>query len=158
MLRGGGPHRPLSEMRDAAKKSLMQLGFPECHLLELYWLCCVFADYETEYGFKFDKLILPSWFPLPFGFRDEEFINPEFLNLRGGRIKPPDVWSEADRLFHFKKEPIRYYDSQEEETAAFERYPERDFTLVLPSDHPVRQFVSKGRPTTVPPDGVEYLA
>jgi hypothetical protein len=67
-------------MRDIAGKTLAELGFPKCTLFELYWLCCVFSDYaEYSYyadlpqrsGFKFEKLVLPNWFPFPFVLQTE---------------------------------------------------------------------------------------
>ena len=58
-------HPSLEEMRDVAKNMLAKLDFPACTIFELYWLCCVFANYRTAHGFKFDKLVLPDWFPFP---------------------------------------------------------------------------------------------
>jgi len=56
-------HPQFEEMISIAKKALAEMDFTTCLLLEVYWLCCVFADYETAQVFKFDKLILPDWFP-----------------------------------------------------------------------------------------------
>jgi hypothetical protein len=46
LLRCGPSYPPLEEMRDVAARTLAELGFPKCTLFELYWLCCVFSDYE----------------------------------------------------------------------------------------------------------------
>lgn len=151
-------HPSLREMRNTAKKNLAELGFPSCRLLELYWLCCVFADYETKGGFKFDKLVLPAWFPLPFGFNHhEKYLDKRFLDLKGGRIKPPIVWDEADRMFWFMRDPLAQILPPERRAEYFKDYPNKDFILVLPSDHPIHKLVKRGRPTTTKANGETIL-
>lgn len=141
-------HPPLEEMRSAAKKALKELQFPECTLLEVYWLCCVFSDYDTETGFKFEELKLPDWFPLPFGFKKEEQLNKQVLDLKGGRIKPPIIWDEADVNFWQMSDPIFQI------TGDIPDYIlNTDFIVLLPPDHPVHAYVSKGRPRKTSPDG-----
>jgi hypothetical protein len=106
LLRSSGSHSSLEEMRELASRTLADLGFPGCTVFELYWLCCVFSDYEEcvgnydSWGFKFEKIILPDWFPLPFGFKAEPT-----LNFGGKRIYPPEVWDEAD--LRFWMDPLR---------------------------------------------------
>jgi hypothetical protein len=138
---GTRPHPALSKMKDTAWETLAKLGFPECTLMQCYWLACVFSDYDTENGFRFEELKLPGWFPLPFGFRDEEFINKKFLDLKGGRIQPPVVWDEADLKFWRERYPLS------RATGAVPQYVlNTDFMMVLSPLHPVRQYVSRGRP------------
>lgn len=147
----------LRKMRSVAGKALGELGFPSCTIFELYWLCCVLCDYATDGGFKFDKLVLPDWFPLPFGFKDEEFIDKKLLDLKGGCIKPPLVWDEADRMFWFAREPIAHYLPLEIRGQDFQHYPKKDFIIVLPSDHPIHKYVKRGRPPTTQANGETML-
>ena len=151
-------HPSLEEMRAVAMKMLAELDFPACRVFELYWLCCVFADYQTEHGFKFDKLILPDWFPFPSGLKWTAFgfdssWSSWNLDFKGKRIFPPDVWDEADREFWFSKSPMGLYLSPENRAKCFQNYPNRDFIMILPNDHPVRKYIKQGRPTTTKRDG-----
>lgn len=141
-------HPPLEEMRSAAKKALKELQFPECTLLEVYWLCCVFSDYDTETGFKFEELKLPDWFPLPYGFKDEERLNKQVLDLKGGRIKPPIIWDEADVNFWQMSDPIFQI------TGDIPDYiVNTDLMVILQKDHPIHQYVSNGRPRKTSSNG-----
>ena len=144
----------LQKMRNIAKETLTKLDFPACALFELYWLCCVFCDYETKGGFKFDKLLLPDGFPLPFGFKYEEYVDTKFLRER---IKPPEVWDEADRKFKFDRSPIRQFCPPDKRDEELHNYPESDFIIVLPSDHATHKLVKMGRPTTTTPSGETLL-
>lgn len=152
VLRFPQGHPPLEHMRNVAKKALTDLGFPSCTVFELYWLCCVFADYKMERSFKFDKLVLPDWFPFPFGFEQE--MEPDFKNKR---IYPPEVWNESDRKFWFAKNPLLRCLSPKDRAAHFQNYPKRDFILVLPVDHPVRKHIDRWRPTPTMADGETLL-
>lgn len=154
-------------MMNVAKKALAEMEFPSCTLLEVYWVCCVFADYKTESGFNFDKLVLPEWFPSPFrrdGFRT--------LDFKGKRIYPPQVWDEADVKFWSEKDPaVRALSSQiididgtvrREDTSAtrakiLEGYLNNDFILVLLAGHPVRKYIKRGRPIKTKRDGETIL-
>lgn len=141
-----------------AGKALTELRFPECALLELYWLSCVLADYDTQSGFNFRKLTLPDWFPLPFGFKHEEMIDKQFLDLKGGRIRLPVVWNEVDKLFWFQRDIFAQLCPPEQREQCFQEYPwNRDFVLVLPSDHPIHKFVGWGRPRKALPNGEVLL-
>ena len=116
----------------------------------LYRLCCVFADYRTRYGFKFEKLVLPDWFPFPSGFKWDKFgfgrdKTPDF---KGKRIYPPEVWNEADRKFWFAREPVLRCLSPKDRAARFQNYPDRDFKMVLAADHLVRKYIKRGRMLT----------
>jgi ribosomal protein S14 len=149
ILRLREPRPSLEEMREVAKQFLAtRLDFPECTAFELYWLCCVFADYDSKSDFRFDSLVLPGWFPLPFGFRREEDLA---IDLKVERIKPPTVWNEADRMFWFIREPLTQICPPEKRLELFKKFPEHDFVVVLPSNHPMRDFVSYGRPRNAPP-------
>jgi hypothetical protein len=159
----------LDELRSVAGKSLAEMDFPPCTVLELYWLTCVFADYKTKDGlFEFERLVLPEWFPLPFGFRDDSH-----LEFRGKRIYPPEVWDKADVKFWFERDPLarilshsvvvgttgihhrRMSPARKEEY--LKNYPDNDSILVLPRDHPVRKLVKKGRPITTNVSGETYV-
>ncbi|MFC1968543.1 hypothetical protein ACFLVX_04055 [Chloroflexota bacterium] len=140
----------LEKMRNVANRALSEMEFPSCPLFELYWICCVFADYETARGFNFDKLVLPDWFPFPSGFKWDKFgfASNKHLDFKGKRIYPPVVWNEADRKFWFAKDPVLRGLSGKERAMRFKNYPDRDFKMVLPVDHTVRQYVKRGRPIT----------
>ncbi len=141
VIRGSGVPTPsLTQLKSAAKKALTNLGFPPCALFELYWLCCVYATYETAIGFKFDKLVLPTWFPFPFGFKEDDH-----LDFKGKRIYPPEVWDEADRLFWFKRQPL-LPKSRKEWERRFAEFPDTDYVMLLPPDHSVRKLFKRGRP------------
>ena len=148
VLRDVSSYPSLQEMRAAASKTLNELNFNQCTLFELYWLCCVFSDYDTLYGFKFEKLILPDWFPLPFGFEDEEYIDKKSLNLNGGRICPPQVLNEAEVKFWRGNNPLARATGW-----PVESIPHKDWVIVLSPDHPVRQHVKHGRPCKSLPNG-----
>jgi hypothetical protein len=111
----------LEEVRNVAKKALVEMGFPSCTVFGLYWLCCVFADYEVVGGYKFDKLVLPDWFPFPSGFKWDKFgfSWDKNLDFKGKRIYPPEVWDEADRRFWFARDPVLRYLSPKERAARF---------------------------------------
>lgn len=141
----------LAEMRDVSKKKLAGLGFPICTLFELYWLCCVFADYQTGGCFKFDNLFLPSWFPLPFGFRDEQYYD-----FRGKRIYPPEIWSEADRRFWFARNPVFRALPPKKRAERYKDFPDNEFAFVLSDAHPIHKYVKKGRPITTSIHGETY--
>lgn len=155
VLRFQQSHPSLEEMMNIAKKALTEMKFPSCTLLEVYWLCCVFADYQTVGGFKFDKLVLPDWFPSPFR-RDAAGT----LDFKGKRIYPPVVWDEADRKFWFERDPVIYNLPPEKSREMYENYPyypERDFILVLTADHAVRKYIKRGRPITTRADSETLL-
>jgi len=152
VLRFPQGHPSLEHMRNVAKKALTELGFPSCTVFELYWLCCVFANYETMRGFKFDKLILPDWFPFPFGFEQE--MN---LDFKGKRIIPPEIWNEAYKKFRFTRDPLLRCLPPKNKEARFQNYPNDDFILVLPADHTARKYVKRGRPITTQANGVTML-
>ena len=150
-----------------AKKALAEMKFPSCTLLEVYWVCCVFADYKTESGFNFDKLVLPDWFPSP--FRRDAFRT---LDFKGKRIYPPQVWDEADVKFWFERDPavrtlstqiidmdgtVHSRDSSAIKAKIFENFPDKDFILVLPADHEVCKYIKRGRPITTQADGETLL-
>lgn len=137
VLRSRYPHPSLEEMMSAAKEALTEMKFPPCVLLEVYWLCCVFADYEADGFFYFDNLVLPDWFPSCWS--DGHGMTFDF---EGKRIYPPEIWDEADRKFWLKRSRFKY---------------DRDFILVLPSDHAVRKYIKRGRPTTTGADGRTLL-
>lgn len=149
----------LEEMRDVAKNMLAELDFPACTIFKLYWLCCVFANYRTAYGFKFDKLVLPDWFSFPSEFKWDKFgfNSDKDLDFKGKRIYPPEVWNEADRKFWFDRNPVLQCLSPKDRTVRFQNYPDRDFILVLPADHPVRKYVKKGRPITTNAHGETFI-
>ncbi len=131
------------KMSDIAKTELVALRFPDGVLLELYWLCCVVTDYMTDRGFMFEKLVLPDWFPSPFGRYSIE-------RLRGRRVSPPTIWSEADRKFLFSRDTLVRLAAvalPEKLEELYEDWPDRDFTLVLPDDHPIRRCIKSGQPT-----------
>ena len=135
----GVTHPSLGKMRGVAQSVLAGLGFPECTMMELYWLCCVLSDYEKGTkgsSFNFHQLVLPDWFPLPFGFRREAE-----LEFEGVRVWPPDVWSEAHAKFWGNKSPLA------------QGTPDLEFAMVLPADHPVRKYVKPGRSLTDTPSG-----
>ncbi|MFC1935261.1 hypothetical protein ACFLX9_00620 [Chloroflexota bacterium] len=145
------PAPSLQKMREVAQKHLSDLGFLPCTIFELYWLCCVFVDYQSTGGFKFDKLTPPDWFPFPFGFKHEEF-----RCFKGHRIYPPEVWDEADRVFWFNRRPVMP-SSQKEWDNDFREFPNREFVILLAPDHPVRKCFKTGRPTTKTPIGETFL-
>ena len=153
-------HPQFEEMISIAKKALAEMNFTTCFLLEVYWLCCVFADYETAAGFKFDKLILPEWFPSNY---PHEEIDGWTFDFVGKRIYPPVIWNEVDRKFWFERdEIIRIYLSVRPEKRAetydnYPYYPDRYAILMLPADHPVRKFIKMGRPITIKADGETLL-
>ena len=147
----GLPAPNLPRMREVAKNTLLGLAFPPCTVLELYWLCCVFVDYKAKVGFRFDNLIPPDWFPFPFGFNHEE----SYL-FEGCRIYPPEVWDEADRVFWFERQPV-LPTSQKEWEDDFNRFPNREFVMLLAPDHPVRKFIKKGRPIKATATGETIL-
>lgn len=126
---------------------MTELGFPECTLFELYWLCCIFADYEADRCFKFDKLVLPDWFPFPFGFRMDGS-----LDFEGKRIYPPEVWDEADVMFWQENNQLTRITGK-----PFEGIADKDEVIVLSSDHPVRKFIKQGRPVKVDERGQTWL-
>lgn len=151
--KSGLDHPSLDKMKKAARSALKRLKFPQCTLLEVYWLACIFSDYATETGFKFEELKLPDWFPLPYGFKDEENIDKHFLDLKGGRIKPPVIWEVADVTFWQTKDPMFRF------TGHLPDYIlNTDFIIVLPPFHPVRKYVSMGRPRKLSPNGELPLA
>ncbi len=155
VLRLRQAHPSLEEMMGIAKKAITEMEFPSCTLLEVYWLCCVFADYETTSGFKFDKLVLPDWFPSH--FRKDAFWTFDF---KGKRVYPPEIWDEADRRFWFERDPVIYNLPPEKRAEMYENYPyspERDYILVLPIDHPARKYIKRGRPITDMADGETLL-
>ena len=149
---------PLEEMIIIAKKALAEMNFTTCVLLEVYWLCCVFADYETAAGFKFDKLILPDWFPSHY-CKDDRW----YFDFRGKRIYPPEIWNEADRKFWFERDEVlkiyvaEYPEKKAEMYENYPPYPKNLFILLLPADHPVRKYIKMGRPITVQSDGTTLL-
>lgn len=160
-------HPPLEEMMNIAKKALTEMKFPSCTLLEVYWFCCVFADYQTADGFKFDKLVLPDWFPSP--FRRDAFGT---LDFKGRRIYPPQVWDEADVKFWFERLPVvralpthtigltgtrPCRNSSAIKATIFKNCPPKDFILVLPADHAVRKYIKRGRPITTIAGGETLL-
>ena len=153
-------HPPLEEMISAAKKKLAEMNFTTCVLLEVYWLCCVFADYDTTDGFKFDKLILPEWFPSDYPHKE---INNFAFNFVGERIYPPVIWDEIDKKFWFERnEVLRILVAYEPErrTELYENYPGyplRYGILLLPADHPVRKYIKKGRRITANAEGETML-
>jgi hypothetical protein len=128
------PGMHLEEMEHLAAEELKTLCFPPCPLFELYWLCCVFTNYGTpEGGLHFDRIVVPDWFPLPFGLRCEKDTS-----LRGMRIYPPQVWGLADvKYWGVKVGPL---------------FPDPETCVVLSQDHPIRAFV-RGRPSKKGPDG-----
>jgi hypothetical protein len=154
-------------MINIAKKALAEMKFPSCTLLEVYWLCCVFVDYKAEGVFMFDKLVLPEWFPSP--FRIDGFRTP---NFKAKRIYPPQVWDEADVKFWFERDPavralsgqvvddidgtVHYEDTSAIKEKILQNYLNNDFILVLPADHPVREYIERGRPNKVA-HGKTYL-
>jgi hypothetical protein len=154
VLRFRQSHPSFEDMVSIAKKALKEMDFPSHTLLEVYWLCCVFADYETADGFKFDKIVLPDWFPSSF----EDTCGCTIL-FKGERMYPPEIWDEADRKFWFERNPVSFYLPylpSEKRTEAYENYPycqDGHFILVLPADHPVRKFVRIGRPVTTKANG-----
>jgi hypothetical protein len=123
---------PLEEMRGIARKALNELDFPRCSMFELYWLCCVFCNYYDIERFYFDKIIVPEWFSLPFGFMFEEFTS-----LRGQRIFPPYVWTESE-LKLWPKDARRYL---------IDPQIDHEEGIFLPSSHSVRKYLNRGRPT-----------
>lgn len=146
------------DMLNVARRALAEIKFPPCLLLEVYWLCCVFVDYETADGiYYFDKLVLPDWFPSQWSDKGCRF------DFKGKRIYPPQVWDEADRKFWFEKTPAICYAhlTPEQKAAQYRDYCARwesDFeiswgVLVLPHDHEVRKYIKKGRPEEMWPDG-----
>lgn len=141
-------HPSLERMKNIANKTLTELGFPLCLIFELYWLCCVFADYETTHGFKFEKLIFPDWFPFPFGFKLDAS-----LDFKGKRIIPPEIWSESDKKFEFNRAPVFRHLPSKVRAARFQNYPNDEFILVVPADHPVREYIGKGRPDKTQANG-----
>lgn len=159
VLRFRQTHPSLEEMRNVANRVLTEMRFPPCTIFGLYWLCCVFADYKAPDGFNFHKLVLPDWFPFPCGFKWDKFgfSSDKDLDFKGERIDPPEVWNEADRKFWFARNPVVRCLSPKDRVARFENYPDRDFVLVLPADHPVREYVKRGRPITTKEDGVTLI-
>lgn len=175
-LRHGEQHSSLEDMRSLASKVLAELGFPPCAILELYWLCCVLTDYRivgSETSFRFGRLVLPDWFPFPFGFKNEEGFD-----FRGKRIYPPEVWSDDDRIFWAKRDPIiqainarvvgrrGVYPSGNRRFTGIAKqgdyfipngFPDTDWIIVLPSDHPLHHLVSKGRPSKPSRDGITFV-
>jgi len=152
VLRTQQPPPPLLAIREVAQKALSGLDFPPCTLFEVYWLCCIFTDYDTKGGFKFDKLILPDWFPLSFGFKAEYLSQ-----FKGKRIYPPKVWNETDRLFWFQRDQMAQITPKEKRAEYFQDYPNRDFILILSASHPIHAFVKKGRPITTELNGRTLL-
>jgi len=150
-LGAGAPPPGLEAMRGAAQWALAGLGFPECAMMELYWLCCVFSDYDaSESGYyKFDLLVLPDWFPLPFGFKH----NPD-LDFEGLRIRPPELWTDADVKFWGRRSPLaRMLPKDRIEEYLAKWFPDPEIIMVLPADHSVRKRVRPGRPDTDTPSG-----
>jgi hypothetical protein len=147
-------HPSLEMMKNAAQRALSDMGFSQCAIFELYWLCCVFTDYgNIKEDFEFEKLIVPDWFPLPFGFQRES----EYQFKRDIRVYPPEVWTEAERKFFFEKELVIRSLPLRQRVREFASYPDRDFTIVLPADHPVRKHFKKGRPLKTDAKGKTLL-
>lgn len=146
-------HPSLKGLRDAAKNALTKLRFPPCTIFEIYWLCCMFSDYETEKGFYFEKLTLPDWFPFSHGFK-----HYDWLDLRGKRIYPPEIWNEAKVQLKRERNTFAHY-LREPERSHFleEMVPDRDFVIVLPPDHPIRQIFRSGRPIKTKQNGETEL-
>jgi len=156
-------------MRSLAPTKLTELGFNPCKLLELYWLCCIFSDYDREWfteprrGFRFERLILPEWFPLPFGFRTEQ---EQPMLFKGRRILPCEVWTKHDLERQIQQE-MRYCGGQQQVglKGTVRLNPRRDaqrmvaetladWAIVLAADHPIHRFVKKGRPITTTESGL----
>lgn len=152
VLAGKQAHPSLGEMKNAAEDALSALGFPSCTLFKLYWLCCVFCDYGKERLFDFNKLILPNWFPLPFGFQMESG-----LMLAGKRIYPPEVWSKADLDWQIEIYPSRRYGASHDDAVKALSDRMVDWAILLPSDHPIHKFVDRGRPQKKMPHGATSL-
>jgi len=146
----GLPRPNFNTLIIAARKALREIGFPPCAIFELYWLCCVYADYETASGFMFNRLILPAWFP-PLGFKPG---HP--LDFKGKRIYPPEIWDEDDRLFWFLRQPM-LAESQEERQRQFDDFPDLDWVMILPPDHFVHTLLKKGRPLKTTASGETWL-
>lgn len=147
-----GKHPALVKMRKVAQEFLTEMEFPACPLMELYWLCCIFSHYDRKCTKKdgiydFEMLVLPDWFPFPFGFNWEEHINKNKFNFQG-RIYPPEVWGEKKREFEFSKSPIAGLRPHEEWKNYYEGFPDTNFFMVLGKDHPIHKYVRKGRPDT----------
>jgi hypothetical protein len=176
VLSRGEQHPSLEDMRSLASKVLAELGFPPCTILELYWLCCVLTDYRiagSETSFRFGRLVLPDWFPFPFGFKNEEGFD-----FRGKRIYPPEVWSDDDRIFWAKRDQIiqvintpvagcrGVYPSGNRRLSEIGKqgdyfipndFPDTDWVIVLSSAHPVHTLVSNGRPSKLSQDGTTFV-
>lgn len=136
------PFPPLNVMREIAEKSLAELSFTHCTIFEIYWLSCVFSNYETKEGFNFSKIILPDWFPFPHGFK-----HCDWLDLRKKRIYPPETWTDAKVQFMRERNTRVHYLRESDIKPYLERMvPDTDFTIVLSPNHPIRQLFKRGRP------------
>jgi len=85
---------------------------------------------------------MPDWFPLQFGHPYEWAAT-----CRGKRIYPPRVWDQRDVCFWGK--------GRKDYEQIWGPWPE--FDIVLPAQHPVRQFVKRGRPPKKMPNGTTLL-
>jgi hypothetical protein len=148
-IKGHNKEWSADKYRNIAIKFLSELSFPRSSMLELYWLTCVFSDYQNNGIFYFEKLVLPKWFPLPFGVKFETRFS-----FKSKRIYPPQMWDESDKSFFFEREPHVQYMSDSIKNEYFQKYPEiDDDVLILPDDHPLRKMVKKGRPNKRMNDG-----
>jgi hypothetical protein len=132
----------LDTLRGFARKQLEILELPACAILELYFLCCVFSNYQKGQRFYFDRIKVPDWLPLPFGLEWEKGNL-----LRGKRVYPPTVWSEEDvKFFRRSYGAGSHLSPYDPETC-----------IVLPISHSVRRFVPRGRPAKKTRDGMTWL-
>jgi len=152
VLRTQQPPPPLLAIREVAQKALSGLDFPPCTLFEVYWLCCIFTDYDTKGGFKFDKLILPDWFPLSFGFKAEYLSQ-----FKGKRIYPPKVWNETDRLFWFQGTKWHKLHQKRKELSIFRITQIEISYLYYPPATQSTHLLRRGRPITTELNGRTLL-
>jgi hypothetical protein len=167
VLQSSSRHPSLEEMRLLARTTLTELGFSPCNMFELYWLCCIYSDYDTEYvakrhkDFRFERLVLPEWFPLPFGFHHEAL---HLVDFKGKRILPCEVWTEDDLKWQIRQRMQVYppHFVGREGTVPVDRrgLAEKgvaeylaDWAIVIAADHLIHKFVKRGRPTKPIADG-----
>jgi hypothetical protein len=112
-------------------QELMELGLPDLDILEIYWICCVFSDFNLDYPVTFEKI-----------------ITPEGLQIHGHEIKPgnraypPCVIDEGDLKFEARQYGLRVDTLKDLYSAS------HSYNMLLQSSHELLHVLSRirGRP------------
>ena len=83
------------DLKKTAREELKSLVFPNSLWLQLYWICCIYSEYNFDYHESFEKIVIPEQLPMPF-----EPSMGQYLLEGGMRIYPPAVWDEKDAIFY----------------------------------------------------------